>query len=92
LSLEFCDHLKQCGQLTPSRTPQWNGVSERRNQTLLGMVRSMMRETDLPLSSWGYALETAAFTLNRVPTKSVERTSYEIWTEKRPRLSFLKVW
>jgi hypothetical protein len=51
-----------------------------------------MRETDLPLSSWGYALETGAFTPNRVPTKSVERTSYETWTEKRPRLSFLKVW
>jgi hypothetical protein len=32
------------------------------------------------------------FTLNRVPTKSVERTPYEIWTGKHPRLSFLKVW
>jgi hypothetical protein len=32
------------------------------------------------------------FTLNRVPTKSVERTPYEIWTEERARLSFLKVW
>jgi hypothetical protein len=32
------------------------------------MVRSMMRQTDLPLSFWGYALETAVFTLNRVPT------------------------
>jgi hypothetical protein len=56
------------------------------------MVRSMTSETDLPLSFWGYALETAAFTLNRVPTKSVERTPYEIWTGKHPRLSFLKVW
>jgi hypothetical protein len=32
------------------------------------------------------------FTLNRVPTRSVERTPYEIWTGKRPELSFRKVW
>jgi hypothetical protein len=53
------------------------------------MVRSMMSQTDLPLSFWGYDLETATFTLNRVSTKSVERTPYEIWTGKRHKLSFL---
>jgi hypothetical protein len=95
LSLEFGDHLKQCGivlQLTPPGTPQWNGVFEWRNQPLLDMVRSMMSQGDLPLSFWGYALEAAAFTMNRVPSKSIEKTPYEIWTGKRPRLSFLKVW
>jgi hypothetical protein len=53
LSLEFSDHLKQCRivpQLTPSGTPQWNGMPERRNRTLLNIVRSMMSQTDLPLS------------------------------------------
>jgi hypothetical protein len=67
-------------------------MSEQRNQILLDMVRSMMSQTDLPLSFWGYALETVAFILNKVPTKSIERTPYEIWTEKHPGLSFLKVW
>ena len=60
LSYVFGLHLKQCGivsQLTPPRTTQHNGVSERRNRTLLDMVRSMMSLTDLPLSFWGYALE-----------------------------------
>ena len=76
----------------PPRTPQCNGVSERHNRTLLDMVRSMMSLTDLPLSFWGYALETAAFTLNRAPSKSVETTPYELWYGKRPKLSFLKVW
>jgi hypothetical protein len=56
------------------------------------MVRSMMSQIDFLLSFWGYALEGVAFTLNTVPTKSVERTSYEIWTGKCPILSFLKVW
>ncbi|XP_022683471.1 uncharacterized protein LOC111257697, partial [Setaria italica] len=95
LSHEFSNHLKSCGivpQLTPPGTPQRNGVSERRNQTLLDMVRSMMSQSDLPLSFWGYALETAAFTLNRVPSKSVVKTPYEIWTGKVPSLSFLKIW
>ena len=70
LSYEFGLHLKQCGivsQLTPPGTPQRNGVSERRNRTLLDMVQSMMSLTDLPLLFWGYALETAAFMLNRAP-------------------------
>ena len=48
--------------------------------------------TDLPLSFWGYALETDAFTLNRAPSKSVETTPYELWFGKKPKLSFLKVW
>ncbi|KAK1680533.1 hypothetical protein QYE76_041381, partial [Lolium multiflorum] len=95
LSYEFGMHLKKCGilsQLTPPGTPHRNGVSERRNRTLLDMVRSMMSLTDLPLSFWGYALETAAFTLNRAPSKSVATTPYELWFNKKPKLSFLKVW
>ena len=52
----------------------------------------MMSLTDLPLSFWGYALEMAAFTLNRAPSKSVETTPYELWFSKKPKLSFLKVW
>jgi len=67
-------------------------MTERRNRTLLDMVRSMMSLTDLPLSFWGYALETVAFTLNRAPSKSVETTPYELWFGKKPKLSFLKVW
>ena len=52
----------------------------------------MMSLTDLPLSFWGYALETAAFTLNRAPSKSVEMTPYELWFRNKPKLSFPKIW
>ena len=95
LSYEFGLQLKQCeivSLLTPPGTPQHNGVSEHHNRILLDMVRSMMSLTDLPLSFWGYALETATFTLNRAPSKSVETTPYELWFWKKPKLSFLKVW
>ena len=95
MSYEFGLHLKQCGivsQLTPPVTPQRNGVSERRNRTLLDMVRSMMSLFDLPLSFWGYALKTAAFTFKRAPSKSVETTQSELWFGKKPNLLFIKVW
>nr|GEV46482.1 retrotransposon protein, putative, Ty1-copia subclass [Tanacetum cinerariifolium] len=95
ISQEFKDYLKACGiiqQLTPPYTPQHNGVSERRNPTLLNMVQSMMSLTTLPLSFWDYALETAARILNMVPTKKVDKTPYELWHGKVPNLSYLKVW
>ena len=93
LSYEFVLHIKQCGivsQLMPPGTPLRYGVSERCNCTLLDMVRPMMSLMDLPLSFWGDALETVAFTLKRAPSKSVETTPYEPWFGKKPKLSFLK--
>nr|KAJ0185882.1 hypothetical protein LSAT_V11C900464960 [Lactuca sativa] len=74
LSYEFDEHVKNCGivsQLTPSRKSQHNGVSEKRNRTLLDMVRSMMSHTSLPHSFWGYAHENAARIVNMVPTKKI---------------------
>ena len=94
LSYEFGLQLKQCeivSLLTPPGTPQCNGVYERRNHTLLDMVRSMISLTDLPLSFWDYALETGAFTLKRAPSQSVEMTPYELWFSKKPKLLFLNV-
>ncbi|GJZ23970.1 retrotransposon protein, putative, ty1-copia subclass, partial [Tanacetum coccineum] len=79
-------------RLTPPYTPQHNGVSERSNRTLLDMVRSMMNLITLPLSFWDYALESVARILNMVPTKKVDKTTYELWYGKVPNLSYLKVW
>nr|GEV47188.1 hypothetical protein [Tanacetum cinerariifolium] len=94
ISQEFKDYLKYCGivqQLTPPYTPQHNGVSERRNRTLLDMVRSVMNLTTLPLSFCDYALETATCILNMVPTKKVDKTLYKLWYEKVLNLSYLKI-
>nr|GEU68789.1 hypothetical protein [Tanacetum cinerariifolium] len=95
ISQEFLDHLKDHGIIahrTPPYTPQHNGVSERRNITLLDMVRSMISQTTLSKSFWDYALETAARILNMVPTKKVEKTPYEVWHGQAPKPSYLKVW
>ncbi|GJV11645.1 retrotransposon protein, putative, ty1-copia subclass [Tanacetum coccineum] len=72
MSQEFLDHLKEHGIIahrTPPYTPQHNGVSERRDRTLLNMVRSMMSQTTLSKSFWDNALESAARILNMVLTK-----------------------
>ncbi|GKA25956.1 retrotransposon protein, putative, ty1-copia subclass [Tanacetum coccineum] len=95
ISQEFKDYPKGYGivqRLTPPYTPQHNEVSERRNHTLLDMVRSMMNLTTLSLSFWDYALETATRILNMVPTKKVDKTPYELRYGKVPNLSYLKVW
>ena len=72
--------------------PQQNGVAERRNRTLMDMVRSMMSYSTLPLSLWMEALKTAIHILNRVPSKSVPKTPYELWTGRVPSLNHLRVW
>ncbi|GKF02739.1 retrotransposon protein, putative, ty1-copia subclass, partial [Tanacetum coccineum] len=95
MSQEFLDHLKEhriIAYQTPPYTPQHNGVSERRNRTLLDMVRSMMSQTTLPKSFWDYALESATRILNMVPTKKVDKTPYKVWHGQAPKLSYLKVW
>ena len=69
-----------------------NGVAERRNGTLKDMVRSMISHSNLPKSLWGEALKTAAYILNRVPTKATAKTSYELWTGKKPSLKHLHIW
>ncbi|GJR96510.1 retrotransposon protein, putative, ty1-copia subclass [Tanacetum coccineum] len=94
-SHEFVNNMKSCGivsQLTSPYTPQHNRMFERRNQTLLDMVQSMMNLTTLPKFFWGYAFESAARILNMVPTKKIERMPYEIWHGKAPKLSYLRVW
>ncbi|GKB06542.1 retrotransposon protein, putative, ty1-copia subclass [Tanacetum coccineum] len=95
MSQEFLDHLKYHGIIahrTPPYTPHHNGVSERRNRTLLDMVRSMISQTTLPNSFCDYTIESDARILNMVPTKKVDKTPYKVWHGQAPKLSYLKVW
>ena len=59
---------------------------------LLDMVQSMMSFADLLISFQGYALEIAVYLMNRVPTKLVISTPYEIQKEKKPHLKVVKIW
>src|SRR5262249_14476401 len=94
LSQEFTAYLRDLGivsQWTLPYTPQHNGVSERRNWTLFDMVRSKMSRSGLPIYLWGYALETAAYLINRVPSMSVSFTPYKVRKGRKPNFSHLKI-
>ena len=56
------------------------------------MVRSMMSYSSLPDSFWGYALQTAAYILNQVPSKTVPGTPYERWSGRKSVLSYFRIW
>ena len=47
---------------------------------------------ELSISFWDHVLETVAYILNRVPSKSVSSTPYEIWRNKKSNLKYLKIW
>ena len=89
---ELCEEKGIRRQLTIPSTPQQNGVAERRNRTLLEMVRPMMAQANLPISFWGDALLIAAYILNHVPSKLVPTTPYELWTGTKPNLENLQPW
>jgi hypothetical protein len=71
---------------------QQNGVAERRNRTLINMVRSILSYFTLPINLWMEALKTVVHILNRVPSKLVPKTLYGLWTDRKPTLNYLHVW
>ena len=56
------------------------------------MVRSMMSYGSLPSNFWSYALETAQYILNLVPSKAVPTTLKELWTRRKPNLGHIRIW
>ena len=80
--------------MTAPRTPQQNGEAEKRNMTLLEMVRSMMSYSTLPIFFFflGYAPKTAMHILNLVPSKSVPNTPKELWSGCKPSMKYLHIW
>ena len=92
-SNEFKSYLKMEGiehQYTIPKTPEQNGVSERMNRTLVETVRSMLADSRLPHKFWAEALSTAAYLVNRSPTKSLHgKTPFEALYGKRPNVNHL---
>ncbi|KAK1434246.1 hypothetical protein QVD17_11166 [Tagetes erecta] len=79
-------------QYTAPYTPQQNGVVERRNRSILGTTRSILKAKLLPQNLWGEAVNHSVYLLNRSPTKAVqEATPYERFKGRKPNLTHLKV-
>lgn len=78
-------------QNTPPDTPQLNGVAERKNRSLIEMVRCMLNEAKLPRQFWGEAVMTANYMQNRMETSRVNKTPYEFVFKKKPRVRDMEV-
>ncbi|KAJ9566126.1 hypothetical protein OSB04_002092 [Centaurea solstitialis] len=74
------------------RTPQQNGVVERKNRTLVEAARSMMAHSGVPPSLWAEAVSTACFTQNRtLIVKRTGKTAYEMVNKRKPNIKFFRV-
>ncbi|KAL0366816.1 UNVERIFIED_CONTAM: Retrovirus-related Pol polyprotein from transposon TNT 1-94 [Sesamum radiatum] len=89
---KFCEEEGIDHQTTVSYNPQQNGVSERKNRTVMEMARSMLQEKHLPKAFWAEAVYTAVYLLNRCPTKAVQNmTPIEAWSGRKPSAKHLRV-
>jgi len=95
VSQEFQDFCAKEGinrHLTAPYTPQQNGVVERRNRTLLGMTRSILKHMKMPNYLWGEAVRHSTYIINRVGTRSLQnQTPYEVFKQRKPNVEHLRV-
>ncbi|GJZ56609.1 putative ribonuclease H-like domain-containing protein [Tanacetum coccineum] len=86
------DHKKGIlRQFSIARTPQQNGVAERRNRTLIEAARTMLADSKLPTTFWAEAVNTACYVQNRVlVVKPHNKTPYELFHGRTPTLSFMR--
>ncbi|XP_038989467.1 uncharacterized protein LOC120113034, partial [Phoenix dactylifera] len=89
---KFCDENGINHNFSAPRTPQQNGVVERKNRTLADMARTMLCESDLPKYFWAEAINTACHILNRALVRSIlKKTPYELIKGKKPNISYFHV-
>lgn len=75
--VRFCDQEGITHEVVTPYTLQKNGVSERKNRSIMNMVRIMLKRKNLPKELWGEAVSTTSYLLNKYPTKKLERVTPE---------------
>ncbi|GJX80725.1 putative ribonuclease H-like domain-containing protein [Tanacetum coccineum] len=88
---ELCAKKGIKREFSVARTPQQNGVAERKNRTLIEAARTMLANSLLPIPFWAEVVNTACYVLNRVlVTKPQNKTPYELLIGNSPSISFMK--
>ncbi|GJW33522.1 putative ribonuclease H-like domain-containing protein [Tanacetum coccineum] len=88
---QFCEMKGIKREFSVARTPQQNGVAERKNRTLIEAARTMLADSKLPTTFWAEVVNTACYVQNRVLViKPHNKTSYELFLGRKPALSFLR--
>nr|GEX58803.1 hypothetical protein [Tanacetum cinerariifolium] len=73
------------------RTPQQNGIVERKNMTLIEAAKTMLADSLLPIPFWAEAVNTACYVQNRVlVTKPHNKTPYELLHGRTPSIGFMR--
>ncbi|GJW77573.1 integrase, catalytic region, zinc finger, CCHC-type containing protein [Tanacetum coccineum] len=89
---DFYESVGITHEKTVPRTPQQNGIVERRNHTLVEAARTMLIFSKAPLFLWAEAVATACYTQNRSLIHTLHnKTPYELVHDKKPDLSFLRI-
>nr|GEV14807.1 hypothetical protein [Tanacetum cinerariifolium] len=89
---KFFDEVGITQHFSAARTPQQNGVVERRNRTLVEAARTKLTFANLQSFLWAEAIATACFTQNRsIIHKSFDKTPYELMNNKKPNIKFFCV-
>nr|GEZ21397.1 hypothetical protein [Tanacetum cinerariifolium] len=79
-------------QFFATRTPQQNGVVERRNRTLVEAARTMLTFANLSSFLWAKAIATACFTQNHsIIHKRFDKTPYELINKRKSNIKFFRV-
>ncbi|GKD57777.1 ribonuclease H-like domain-containing protein [Tanacetum coccineum] len=88
---QFCEMKGIKREFSVARTPQQNGVAERKNRTLIEAARTMLADSKLPTTFWAKAVNTACYVQNRVLViKPHNKTPYELFLGRKPALSFMR--
>ncbi|GJS24531.1 retrovirus-related pol polyprotein from transposon TNT 1-94 [Tanacetum coccineum] len=89
---EFCNANRITHNFSAPRTPQSNGVVERKNGTLQEMSRTMLNEQSLPQNFWCNALDTSTYILNRILIRAIlGKTPNELLRGRKPTLDYFRV-
>ncbi|GJU83428.1 retrovirus-related pol polyprotein from transposon TNT 1-94 [Tanacetum coccineum] len=89
---EYYEKVGISHETSVARSPQQNGVVERRNRTLIEAARTMLIYAKAPLFLWAEAVATACYTQNRSMIRRRHgKTPYELLHDKPPDLSYLHV-
>ncbi|GJV53406.1 putative ribonuclease H-like domain-containing protein, partial [Tanacetum coccineum] len=89
--IELCGSKGIKREYSNARTPQQNGVAERKNGTLIEATRTMLADLFLPNTFLAEAVSTDCYVLNRVlVTKPHNKTPYELLTGKIPIISYIR--
>nr|GEZ44431.1 hypothetical protein [Tanacetum cinerariifolium] len=84
--------LKDSSQTSVARTPEQNGIVERRNRTLVEAARTILSATKVPLFFWAEAIATACFTQNcSLVIPQHEKIPYHIINDRKPSVKFFHI-